>query len=77
MGADHVFETYMHQDAEDATKFTCMRDGMRASREAFMKNQLENKDYRKAYEEQLPGLLASPWVFTFLDSVKVWQRHAI
>lgn len=64
--------TFLHQDSENPTKFTLYERWSEPSQEAFIKNQLETKGYRQEYEEQLPGMLASPRVIQFLDSLRVW-----
>lgn len=75
MSKEDTFVTcYMHQDAEDANKFTLYERWSEPSREAFMKNQLEAKEYRKVYEEKLPAMLQSPRIITFLNSIKEWHR---
>jgi quinol monooxygenase YgiN len=66
---------YMHQDAEDSTKFTLYERWREHSRESFMENQLNAKEYRKVYEEKLPDMLQSPRVISFLDSLSEWHRQ--
>jgi len=66
---------YMHQDANDPNKFTLYERWSEPSREAFMENQVNAKEYRKVYEQKLPGMLQSPRVITFLDSLKEWHRQ--
>jgi quinol monooxygenase YgiN len=72
---DTFVACYMHQDSEDANKFTLYERWSEPSREAFMKNQLEAKDYRKEYEERLPDMLQSPRKIDFLDSLYEWHRQ--
>ena len=66
---------YMHQDANDPNKFTLYERWSEPSREAFMENQLNAKEYRKVHEQKLPGMLQGPRVITFLDSLKEWHRQ--
>jgi quinol monooxygenase YgiN len=70
---DTFVSCYMHRDAEDANKFTLYERWNEPSREVFMKNQLEAKNYRKAYEEKLPDMLQSPRKIDFLDSIQEWH----
>jgi quinol monooxygenase YgiN len=66
---------YFHQDANNSTRFSVNERWTEPSAEAFMENQLHAKEYRKAYEERLPELLASPRKITFLVSIKEWHRQ--
>jgi len=65
---------FLHQDAEDPTKFTLYERWAEPDMDTFIKNQLSVKDYRKVYEEQLPALVASPRTFTVLKPVRSWIK---
>jgi len=71
---DTFVSAYMHQDANDPNKYTLYEVWSEASREAFFENQLNSKDYRKHYEENLPKMLTSPRVITFLDLLHQWHQ---
>lgn len=64
----------MHQDAQDANRFTLYERWSEPSVEAFIKNQLEAKSYRKAYEEKLPTLLETPRTASVLSYVQEWHQ---
>jgi quinol monooxygenase YgiN len=75
MSAESTFVTcYMHQDAEDANRFTLYERWREPSVEAFVQNQLQAKSYRQSYEEKLPTLLDRPRTATVLKYVKEWHR---
>ncbi|MCW8327847.1 antibiotic biosynthesis monooxygenase [Photobacterium sp. SDRW27] len=71
---DTFVSAYMHRDANDPNKFTLYEVWSESSREAFFENQLNAKDYRKEYEENLPKMLTSPRSITFLDLLKEWHQ---
>jgi quinol monooxygenase YgiN len=74
MSAEPTFVTcYMHQDTQDASRFTLYERWREPSVEAFIKNQLEAKRYRKAYEDKLPALLVSPRTASVLSYVEEWH----
>jgi quinol monooxygenase YgiN len=73
---DTFVSAFMHQDASDPTKFTLYERWSESSRADFMKNQLNGKDYRKAYEKSLPELVVSPREISFLNPVKAWVNPA-
>lgn len=75
MSTESTFVTcYMHQDAQDANRFTLYERWREPSVEAFMQNQLEVKSYRKAYEDKLPTLLEHPRTASILSYVKEWRQ---
>jgi quinol monooxygenase YgiN len=75
MSQESTFVTcYMHQDAQDAHRFTLYERWREPSVDAFVKHQLEAKNYRKAYEDKLPALLQSPRTVSILQYVKEWHR---
>jgi len=65
---------FLHQDAEDPSKFTLYERWAESDMDAFVKNQLNAKEYRKVYEEQLPALVASPRSFAVLKPVRTWIK---
>lgn len=71
---DTFVSAYMHRDANDPNKYTLYEVWSEPSREAFFENQLNSKDYRKKYEENLPKMLTSPRVITFLDLLHQWHQ---
>lgn len=75
MSKENTFVTcYMHQDTQDANRFTLYERWREPSVEAFIQNQLEAKSYRKTYEEKLPTLLAQPRTASVLSSIKEWHQ---
>jgi quinol monooxygenase YgiN len=71
---DTFVSAYMHQDAKEPNKFTLYEVWSEPSREAFFENQLNSKEYRKKYEENLPKMLTSPREITFLDLLHQWHQ---
>ena len=71
---DTFVSAYMHIDANDPTKYTLYEVWSEPSREAFFENQLNSKEYRAAYEKNLPQMLQSPRVITFLDLLDEWHQ---
>lgn len=71
---DTFVAAFLHQDANDANKFTLYERWSEPSMEAFMKNQLEGKAYRDAYEKQLPDMISSPRTFSVLKPVGNWNK---
>jgi len=69
---DTFVDCYMHQDTNDPTRLSVYERWTEPSAEAFMKNQLHAKEYRREYEERIPELLASPRVITFLEPEGEW-----
>jgi len=71
---DTFVSAYMHVDANDPTKYTLYEVWSEPSREAFFENQLNSKEYRAEYEKNLPQMLQSPRVITFLDLLDEWHQ---
>ena len=71
---DTFVSAYMHRDANDPNKYTLYEVWSEPSRQAFFENQLNSKDYRKAYEENLPPMLVSPRIISFLDLQREWHK---
>jgi len=69
---DTFVDSYMHQDANDPNKFSVYERWTEPSAEAFMKNQLHAKEYRREYEARIPEMLATPRQITFLDPDREW-----
>ena len=65
----------MHQDLQDPNQFTLYERWSEPSVEAFVKNQMEAKSYRRAYEDRLPDLLQSPRTASILLPLKEWRRE--
>lgn len=65
---------FLHQDANEPTKFTLYERWAEPSMEAFINNQLNAKDYRKVYEEQLPHMVQSPRTFKVLKPTGFWNK---
>ncbi|GAA4650776.1 antibiotic biosynthesis monooxygenase [Kistimonas scapharcae] len=66
--------TYFHRDSENPCRFTLYERWREATMADFIKNQLNAKDYRKAYEATLPKRLASPRTMTVLEPIGEWRR---
>lgn len=64
----------LQQDASDPTCYTLYERWREPSVEAFLKHQLEGKEYRQAYEARLPALLRAPRVTTVLRHVREWRQ---
>ncbi|HEY9664298.1 MAG TPA: antibiotic biosynthesis monooxygenase [Allocoleopsis sp.] len=76
MSAEPTFVTcYLHQDTQDANRFTLYERWREPSLEAFIQNQFEAKSYRKAYEEKLPTLLVSPRTTSVLSTIEAWHQQ--
>jgi quinol monooxygenase YgiN len=76
MSKETTFVTcYLHQDAEDANRFTLYERWNEPTVEAFVKNQMDAKLYRKSYEEKLPAMLQSPRTVSVLHYIKEWHRE--
>jgi quinol monooxygenase YgiN len=71
---DTFVDAYMHQDANDPNKFSVYERWTEPSAEAFMKNQLQAKEYRKEYEARIPEILATPREITFLEPLREWKN---
>jgi len=71
---DTFVSAYMHINANDPTKYTLYEVWSEPSREAFFENQLNSKEYRAEYEKNLPQMLQSPRVITFLDLLDEWHQ---
>ena len=65
---------YLHQDTEDANRFTRYERWNEPTVEAFVKNQMQAKLYRKSYEEKLSDMLQSPRTVSVLNCIKEWHR---
>jgi quinol monooxygenase YgiN len=75
MSTERTFVTYyMHQDTQDTNRFTLYERWREPSLEAFIKNQMEAKSYRKAYEEKLLILLEHPRTASVLSCIKEWHQ---
>jgi quinol monooxygenase YgiN len=75
MSAESTFVScYMHQDIQDANRFTLYERWNEPSFETFIQNQLEAKSYRQAYHEKLPDMLAQPRTVSFLSHVQEWHQ---
>ncbi|MBW4579460.1 MAG: antibiotic biosynthesis monooxygenase [Tildeniella nuda ZEHNDER 1965/U140] len=75
MAKENTFVTcYMHQDTQDANRFTLYERWCESSVEAFVQNQLQAKSYRKAYEEKLPNWLELLRETSVLSCVNEWQQ---
>jgi quinol monooxygenase YgiN len=78
MSGESTFVTcYLHQDTQDASRFTLYERWREPSLEAFIKNQFEAKSYRKAYEEKLPTLLISPRTTSVLSTIEEWHQWLV
>jgi quinol monooxygenase YgiN len=71
---DTFISAYLSRDANDPTHFTLFERWSEPSMEAFMKNQLQGKAYREAYEKQLPEWTKSPRTFTQLEPLNHWHK---
>ncbi|HEY9479927.1 MAG TPA: antibiotic biosynthesis monooxygenase family protein [Gemmatimonadaceae bacterium] len=65
---------FMHEDPEDATHYTLYERWSEPSVEAFVKNQLEARSYRHAYEAKLPTMLQAPRKASVLRLAGEWRR---
>lgn len=65
---------YMHEEADDPTRFSLYEVWSEPSMDAFIKNQLEAKDYRHEYEKTLPEKLQSERTFVVLNSLNEWHK---
>lgn len=65
---------YMQQDLQDPNRFTLYEQWNEPSVEAFMQNQFEAKNYRKAYEEKLHTFLERPRTASFMSLIKEWHQ---
>jgi quinol monooxygenase YgiN len=75
MSTEPTFVTcYLHEDAQTTNHFTLYERWREPSVAAFIKNQLEAKSYRKAYEEKLPTLLETPRTASVLSYIKEWHQ---
>jgi quinol monooxygenase YgiN len=73
MSQEDTFVTcLLDQSREDPSVFTLYEKWRETSPEAFIKNQM--KEYRKAYEDMLPGLLQTPRTTMTLSPVREWHR---
>ena len=76
MSTESTFVTcYLHQDTQDANRFSLYERWREPSLEAFIRNQFEAKSYRKAYEEKLSMMLASPRVTSVLSMAAEWHQR--
>ena len=71
---DAFVKCLLDQSVEDPHLFTLYERWREPSPEAFLKNQM--KEYRRAYEEMLPGLLQTPRTAMILSPVREWHRQA-
>jgi quinol monooxygenase YgiN len=75
MSKEGTFVTcYMHQDTQQPNRFTLYERWREPSIEAFVKNQLEAKSYRKPYEEKLTAWLEEPRTVSILSHVREWHQ---
>ena len=65
----------LQRDATEPLRFTLYERWREPSVEAFMRNQFEGKDYRQAYEANLPGWLSAPRTTTVLWHIQEWRRE--
>jgi quinol monooxygenase YgiN len=65
----------LQQDANDPLSYTLYERWREPSVAAFVRNQFEGKDYRKAYETNLPGWLRAPRTTTVLRHIQEWRRE--
>lgn len=74
MSQEDTFVTcLLDQSVEDPHVFTLYERWREPSPEAFIANQM--KDYRKAYEDVLPGLLQTPRTAIILSPIREWRRR--
>lgn len=71
---DTFVSCYMHEEEDDATRFSLYEVWNEPSMEAFVKNQLEAKEYRHEYEASLPEKLQSERTFVVLNTLEVWNK---
>ncbi|RKE04399.1 putative quinol monooxygenase [Marinifilum flexuosum] len=69
---DTFVSTFLHQDAEDPSRFTIYERWNEPSMEAFEKNHLNAKEYRQVYENMLPNLMQSMRTFRILEPLGSW-----
>jgi len=69
---DTFVSTFLHQDAEDPTRFTLYERWNEPSMEDFTRNQLQVKEYRKVYEDILPDMVQSLRTFRVLQPIGTW-----
>jgi len=71
---DTFVSCYMHEEKDDPTRFSLYEVWNEPSMEAFIKNQLEAKDYRHEYEKTLSVKLQSERTFVVLDTMQEWHK---
>jgi quinol monooxygenase YgiN len=65
----------LQQDAKDPLSYTLYERWREPSVEAFVRNQFEGKDYRQAYETNLPSWLRAPRTTSVLWHIQEWRRE--
>jgi quinol monooxygenase YgiN len=65
----------LQQDADDPLSYTLYERWREPSVEAFVRNQFEGKEYRQAYETNLPGWLRAPRTTSVLWHLQEWRRE--
>lgn len=71
---DSFISAYLHKDINDSTRFTLYERWNEPSMEAFIKNQLQGKDYRDEYEKLLPEWSKCPRTFSQLEPLMEWNK---
>lgn len=71
---DTFVACYMHEQQDNPTRFTLYEIWNEPSMDAFVKNQLEAKDYRHEYEKTLPEKLQSERTFEVLNTLQEWHK---
>ncbi|MFA8434915.1 MAG: putative quinol monooxygenase [Marinifilaceae bacterium] len=65
---------FVHQDAEDPTRFSMYERWKVSSKDAFMTYQMDAKAYRREYEERLPQISKSPRKIHLLRPMAFWAN---
>ncbi|RXQ94514.1 hypothetical protein EO244_09540 [Ancylomarina salipaludis] len=65
---------FVHQDAEDPTKFSMYERWTESSKEDFMTYQMAAKPYREAYEKRLPEMSSTPRLIHILRPLAFWAN---
>lgn len=64
----------LHQDVQDANRFTLYERWREASVEAFMQHQVTDKPYRQIYETHLPQWLQTPRTASVVRHMQEWRK---
>lgn len=74
-GENSFVNTFLHQDAEDPSRFTLYERWKKSNMDDLMSDQIKAIEYRKVYESILPDMVASVRTFRLLKPIGHWVRQ--